>query len=560
MENEVKQEIERVEGDFSSHSTFDDSDADPEFFPDRSSSDSEIEICKFKKKITVLQNIRVQNSEESQPDSDETTDTKINTIKALRNTKENKKYTRKKDLCFFCESDVQNFHRHIERNHPYELEVLQIVSKPKKSEERRKLLALLKKKGNFIKNSEACVKPMKEAREPKNSFLPCTNCCIAPKHYDKLVEATKSVARFDSIKEVFVAPTYAMNISTSLRQCCDIATYMTIKSEPSVETANIESRLKTMVNLLASNWRFDISSRAGNDLNISKFNKITIVPLASDLKLLKEYLMSTAKEAANLLSANAMNVNAFLILMETVYCRIILLNRRRPGELQRLLKDTYVASEKSSNSYEEFSEVMSKAEKNLLQHFKRIVIRGKRGRGVPVIFSHDVQVHIDQLLQARSNFVNDNNRYLFANPNTNTPICGYKVVAKYAKGCGAKNLEAITCTRLRKHLATLTQLFNRTENEIEQLSNFMGHTSNTAKISKLLLLMEKGEAGVHKGKRLAEITIDLVENLSNEKTSEDEDLETSTKTSRKTEKETKDMDQIEELIQDVKKQKEKALV
>ncbi|XP_060517578.1 uncharacterized protein LOC132696646 [Cylas formicarius] len=249
---------------------------------------------------------------------------------------------------------------------------------------------------------------------------------LQPKHYDKLVEATKSVARFDSIKEVFVAPTYAMNISTSLRQCCDIATYMTIKSEPSVETTNIESRLKTMVNLFSSNWRFDISIRY----------------------------------------------------IETVYCRIILVNRRRPGELQRLLKDTYVASEESSNSYEEFSEVIWNAEKILLQPFKRIVIRGKRGR-VPVIFSHDVQVHIDQLLQARSNFVNDNNPYLFANPNTNTPICGYKVVAKYAKGYGAKNPEAITCSRLRIiHLATLTQLFNLFENEIEQLSNFMGHTSN----------------------------------------------------------------------------------
>lgn len=71
-------------------------------------------------------------------------------------------------------------------------------------------------------------------------------------------------------------------------------------------------------------------------------------------------------------------------------------------------------------------------------------------------------------------------------------------------------------TRLRKHLATLSQLFNLSENEIEQLVKFMGHTPGvyrssyrpgddiyqTAKISKLLLVMEKGGANKFKGKSL----------------------------------------------------------
>lgn len=67
--------------------------------------------------------------------------------------------------------------------------------------------------------------------------------------------------------------------------------------------------------------------------------------------------------------------------------------------------------------------------------------------------------------------------FLFANPNTLIePICGYKVLQKYANACGARNPKAITSTKLRKHLATLTQLFSMTENDMEQLANFMGHT------------------------------------------------------------------------------------
>lgn len=174
--------------------------------------------------------------------------------------------------------------------------------------------------------------------------------------------------------------------------------------------------------------------------------------------------------------------------------------------------------------------MVTEAEKILLKNLKRVVIRGKRGRGVPVMFSTQIQNHIKELLKFRQNFLNDDNPYLFGRPGSSTPICGYKIVGKYATACGAKNPEAITCTRLRKHLATLTQLFNLNDNEIEQLSTFMGHTPEvhkssyrlpddiyqTVKISKLLMLMEKGTAGEHKGKTLDDIPIDLEQNLLND--------------------------------------------
>ncbi|XP_023312184.1 uncharacterized protein LOC111692412 [Anoplophora glabripennis] len=162
-----------------------------------------------------------------------------------------------------------------------------------------------------------------------------------------------------------------------------------------------------------------------------------------------------------------------------------------------------------------------------MNHFKRIVIRGKRGRGVPVLFSKDVQNHIKILMSLRADITQKPNLYLFGNPSTKNPIYGYKILRKYAVACGAKNPDALTCTRLRKHLATLTQLFHLTENDMEQLSSFMGHTLGvhrssyrlpddvyqTAKISKLLLLMEKGEAGQFKGKTLDDININIDEDL-----------------------------------------------
>lgn len=82
--------------------------------------------------------------------------------------------------------------------------------------------------------------------------------------------------------------------------------------------------------------------------------------------------------------------------------------------------------------------------------------------------------------------------------------------------CGAKNPEYLRSTHLRKHIATLSQVLNLKNNELDQRANFFGHnirvhrdfyrlpeaTTEMAKISKLLLAMEKGTLGEFQGKLL----------------------------------------------------------
>ncbi|KAL3279401.1 hypothetical protein HHI36_016912 [Cryptolaemus montrouzieri] len=98
------------------------------------------------------------------------------------------------------------------------------------------------------------------------------------------------------------------------------------------------------------------------------------------------------------------------------------------------------------------------------------------------------------------------------------------MMRKYAMNCGAKNPSASTATRLRKHLAALSQLLNMSENDIEHLDTFMDHTVGVhrgsyrlpndiyqvAKISKLLLLVEQGGATKFKGKTFEEINLDII--------------------------------------------------
>ncbi|KAJ8966533.1 hypothetical protein NQ314_003474 [Rhamnusium bicolor] len=317
---------------------------------------------------------------------------------------------------------------------------------------------------------------------------------LNPKYFDLFVTATKILAKFNPHTEKFESPTFAMNIATSLKQCCDIAINLALKKSVYFEGENTEGDLKNMIFLFKTNWKYEISSQAGNDLNSKTWNRVTIIPLATDLKMLKNYLNKRAEEAAcNLIKEN-FDKSAYNTLFG---------NNLLPIDIAEQKK-----------AWREFDTVISTTEKILLHKFKRIVIRGKRGRGVPVLVSQDVQQHVEIMNQHRLNFVHVNNPYLFAMPNNQiqSVIYGYKVLQKYAKQSGAKNPNALTSTRLRKHLATLTQIFNMKEEELEQLAKFMGHTLSFPKI---LMLMENGKAADFKGKSLDEIEIDLEEDLLN---------------------------------------------
>ncbi|KAG5899432.1 hypothetical protein JTB14_033623 [Gonioctena quinquepunctata] len=328
-----------------------------------------------------------------------------------------------------------------------------------------------------------------------------------------------------------------MNIQTSLKQCCDIAILVGLRRKRenfTIASADTEANFVMFKRLLEDDWKFEISTSAAHDLHIKKWNKITILPLAADLRDFRQYLLKEANACFDILNKEPTNVNAYTLLIETTFCRLMLLNRKRVGELQRLPLHLYESSATHHTS-EEFSDCINPSEKILLKKFKRVVTRGKRGRGVPVLFSEDIQEHVDKIIALRKNFVHNNNIYLFPKLNTENPITGYQIMSKHAKASNLKNPNAITSTR--KHLATMSQIFAMTSNDLEQLSTFMGHTSDvhkqayrlpddvyqTAKISKLLLLMEKGEASQFKGKTLDEINLNLEEAIIEDSDSEPEE-------------------------------------
>lgn len=116
----------------------------------------------------------------------------------------------------------------------------------------------------------------------------------------------------------------------------------------------------------------------------------------------------------------------------------------------------------------------------------------------------------------------DENPFMFARPRALTHIRGSDVVRQIAQSCGAKQPEALSSTKLRKHMATMSKILNLKDNEMDNLADFLGHdirvhreyyrlpegTLQLAKISKVLMAMERGQLSDFKGRNLDEIIID----------------------------------------------------
>ncbi|KAI7813893.1 hypothetical protein IRJ41_003813 [Triplophysa rosa] len=182
-------------------------------------------------------------------------------------------------------------------------------------------------------------------------------------------------------------------------------------------------------------------------------------------------------------------------------------------------------SSNQSEAHPDISMALSELENKLCQYFKRIEIRGKRGRKVPVLVT-PIQESINLLIRNRCGVQNENS-FLFARPFAMTYFRGSDSIREFAFACNAKNPQTLTSTKFRKQIGTLSEVLNLSNTELDQLADFLGHdirvhrqfyrlpegTLQLAKMSKIFLALEKGRLADFRGKNLNEIDIDPEERV-----------------------------------------------
>ncbi|XP_033211646.1 uncharacterized protein LOC117169394 isoform X1 [Belonocnema kinseyi] len=172
----------------------------------------------------------------------------------------------------------------------------------------------------------------------------------------------------------------------------------------------------------------------------------------------------------------------------------------------------------------DYKETLTETENILTTKYKRVLNGGKGSRPVVILVPPVIQKLMTILLDQREKYIRTDNEYVFALPNSRIKWGQGDVALRFlTKEIDLQYPEAMTSNKLRKQIATVAQLLSMSKEEMKQFSKFMGHTEKThaefyelpvdiyqtAKVSKLLLTMEKGSLPVeHQGKSLAEIDFD----------------------------------------------------
>lgn len=89
-----------------------------------------------------------------------------------------------------------------------------------------------------------------------------------------------------------------------------------------------------------------------------------------------------------------------------------------------------------------------------------ISVPGKRSRPVPILLTDDMSKAMAVLSRKRAEVeIPEQNVFFFAIPKTMTHMAYYSVLQKIATSAGLRQPHLLTSTRMRKHVATMAQVF-----------------------------------------------------------------------------------------------------
>lgn len=344
--------------------------------------------------------------------------------------------------------------------------------------------------------------------------------CIDPRHFEAVLTTVRKTCGFDEFSSNFGTPSLALKLGHSLKKCADIVRATALQSGDEIKG----KQAKDFKDLCISEWNSEISSIALENLHHSQFNKPRTIPLAQDIRQINEFMKIEASTLVNSLEKDV-SVENWKTLAEITLGQMVLFNRRRGGETERLEVTTYQNGIKHGKStQEDILASLSPFEQQLVKKMARVEIRGKGGRRVAILFTERHQKQIEILNASRTEVgIPEGNKFVFARIGDYlTPIRSSDVLRNFALSSGAKQPELLTSTRLRKHIGTVSQVLNLKDNELDVLAGFLGHdvrihreyyrlpddVLQLAKVSKLLIELENGNIQKHKGKCLDEIQLE----------------------------------------------------
>ncbi|KAI4463225.1 hypothetical protein MML48_4g00006583 [Holotrichia oblita] len=326
----------------------------------------------------------------------------------------------------------------------------------------------------------ACSNRMRELARLLISYRNLTNNAeisfkdlLHPKNFDIVLSAARNVVGYDPLKKTFKSPRLAMHIGTSLKLASDELSHLILKEDTGFKcktSGHISEWLNNVKNfkkLIESRWNSELASLANKDLQEKRWNKPLLLPLVNDIKIFRDECLKIAVQCTKIFTEEKDDIKTYTLLVNCTLALLIVFNRRRIGDVQFLKIADYEKDHRSN--FVDFENALTKTEKMLATKYKRVLNSGKGSRAVVLLIPENLQNYFDLLLTKREKYISAENDYLCI--------------------CGSGKLPV----------------------DIYQ----------TARVSKLLLMVEKGIPIEHKGKSLADINFNI--NLEYAEESDDDD-------------------------------------
>ena len=346
---------------------------------------------------------------------------------------------------------------------------------------------------------------------------------ILPEKFDIIIEVVHKMALHSTGERnvpEFKCPSLALKIGHHLMKCAYIVRGKSLRNRNRM----LERDVLGFIDLYKLEWEARVSFHAHSTLNEKRQRSPELLPCTEDLQKLAHYQQEEMNRLSQELNDNPSS-SAWLELAEHTLTKLTVFNKRRGGEASKILVSDYVGRPAwHEGCIEEFEAVLSPLEKYLCKRLELIRVVGKLRNAVPVLLTPELVAAIEILIKYRKDVgVHKDNKFLFPRVYGGSldHLKTWDCLRQIAMKANLKNADRIQSTKLRKYVATVSQVFCLETNEMDWLAKHLGHDIRThrnyyrlhdstvemAKVSKLLIALESSNPSSWKGKSLDSIDL-----------------------------------------------------
>lgn len=182
------------------------------------------------------------------------------------------------------------------------------------------------------------------------------------------MKAVKQVAEYDSFTQTFRKPTLAKKPGHYLQKCANMVITNARKNRDNERKQLVTDFLETY----KDEWTDLIGSKAYESQSEAKYNKVERLPLVEDVQKLTKYIEEEIRKTLSE-KHNGNEQQDISKLSQLCLTQVLLFNRRRAGEAQRLKTEAYQKACVTSTPVDkDVKKCLSKFEQELCENHTRV--------------------------------------------------------------------------------------------------------------------------------------------------------------------------------------------